>query len=311
MELAKAWFTDGSLSPPRELVDLLGSHPRLHNLSLVRGIPECVTSLPVKGEGRNHDLWLMGRTEHDSVTICIEAKADEPFGNETVAEYRATALHRIEKRERTGAPERIDALLRMVGRPASTWDSIRYQLLTAICGTVLQAKKDSSSLAIFVVHEFQTEKTKLENLQRNREDWERFLAVIGIPSSTAIDGRLQGPVTINGVECLVGKAVRLMKAGTASLDSRSANASLRPAVLGEGVMMGKYVKGDHVKAEFKDDASGESEWMWVMVDSSDDERRLVFGRLDNEPIVSKKLRLGQEIAVSFDVIREHRPGTRF
>jgi len=74
-------------------------------------------------------------------------------------------------------------------------------------------------------------------------------------------------------------------------------------------MMGRYVKGDFVKAEFKDDASGESEWMWVIVDSSDDERLVVFGRLDNEPVVFKKLRLGQEIAMSYDLIREHQPAT--
>jgi uncharacterized protein YegJ (DUF2314 family) len=73
--------------------------------------------------------------------------------------------------------------------------------------------------------------------------------------------------------------------------------------------MGMYVKGDFVKAEFQDDASGESEWMWVMVDSSDDQRRVVFGRLDNEPIVFKKLKLGQEIAVSYDLIREHQSTT--
>jgi uncharacterized protein YegJ (DUF2314 family) len=70
--------------------------------------------------------------------------------------------------------------------------------------------------------------------------------------------------------------------------------------------MGKYPKGDYVKAEFTDDVTGESEWMWVSVDSSDDEERIVYGRLDNEPLVFRKLRIGQEIALSYDLIREHR-----
>jgi hypothetical protein len=34
--------------------------------------------------------------------------------------------------------------------------------------------------------------------------------------------------------------------------------------------MAKYESGDYVKAEFKDDKTGESEWMWVRVDSCDD-----------------------------------------
>lgn len=70
--------------------------------------------------------------------------------------------------------------------------------------------------------------------------------------------------------------------------------------------MPKYARGDLVKVEFTDDETGESEWMWVEVGQSDDERRVVFGRLDNEPVVVTKLRLGQEIAVSYDLIREHR-----
>jgi uncharacterized protein YegJ (DUF2314 family) len=68
----------------------------------------------------------------------------------------------------------------------------------------------------------------------------------------------------------------------------------------------KYKHGDHVKVEFKDDGSGESEWMWVEVDYSDDENKLVFGRLDSQPIVQTNLKPGQELAVSYDNIRDHR-----
>jgi len=208
MEFAKAWFPGGHLSAPPELMSLLLSHPRLYDLKLLRGIPEFVTSLPERGEGRNHDLWLLGRTERESVTVCIEAKADEPFGNDTVAEYRKAALDRRERRESTRVPERIDALLDMIGKPQSNWDAVRYQLLTAICGTILQAKADSSTLAVFIVYEFHTDKTAAENLQRNSEDYERFLSVIGIPSFASTVARLHGPVTIGGLECFVGKAVR-------------------------------------------------------------------------------------------------------
>jgi hypothetical protein len=209
MELAKAWFPEGHLSVPPEFMSLLISHPQLQGLKLINGIPERVTRLPERGEGRNHDLWLLGRTESELVTICVEAKADEPFGNDTVAEYRNAALRRRERGEATRAPERINALLDMVGEPKSTWDSVRYQLLAAICGTVLQAKYDTSSLAVFVVHEFQTDKTKAENLQRNSEDYEKFLAVIDFPSSESTNARLHGPATIDGMECLMGKAVRV------------------------------------------------------------------------------------------------------
>lgn len=70
--------------------------------------------------------------------------------------------------------------------------------------------------------------------------------------------------------------------------------------------MSTYKRGEHVKVEFTDDRSGESEWMWLQVDYSDDENKLVFGRLDSQPVVNTDLRVRQELAVSYDKIRDHR-----
>ena len=70
--------------------------------------------------------------------------------------------------------------------------------------------------------------------------------------------------------------------------------------------MGKYCKGDHVKIEVVNEQSGESEWMWLLVERCDDHLRLVFGQLDSEPIVVTDMRLGQELAVSYDNVRGHR-----
>ena len=69
--------------------------------------------------------------------------------------------------------------------------------------------------------------------------------------------------------------------------------------------MSMFERGDYVKVEFKDDTGAESEWMWVQVDRADDSSRILFGRLDNEPAVMTDLRLGMELAVSYDNIREH------
>ena len=75
--------------------------------------------------------------------------------------------------------------------------------------------------------------------------------------------------------------------------------------------MSQYAPGDYVKVEFRHEPTGESEWMWVKVDRCDDERRVVFGKLDSEPLVNPDLRLGQELAVSYDVIREHSKESAF
>ena len=61
-----------------------------------------------------------------------------------------------------------------------------------------------------------------------------------------------------------------------------------------------------VKAEFRDEATGESEWMWVVVDSCDDGEGVIFGRLDNEPLLGTGLRLGDELPVGCERVVEHK-----
>jgi len=70
--------------------------------------------------------------------------------------------------------------------------------------------------------------------------------------------------------------------------------------------MSTYQRGDHVKVEIADECLGECEWIWIEVDHCDYDLRLVFGRLDSQPVTPTGLKLGQELAVSYDNIRDHR-----
>lgn len=76
--------------------------------------------------------------------------------------------------------------------------------------------------------------------------------------------------------------------------------------------MPEYRKGDYVKVEFPPE-SGIGEWMWVRVDHCDDNSRLVFGTLDSEPVnnYGGKLKLGSQVAVSYDNVRKHRRASDF
>jgi hypothetical protein len=70
----------------------------------------------------------------------------------------------------------------------------------------------------------------------------------------------------------------------------------------------KYERGDYVKVEFEGEAGMPGEWMWVRVHHSDDEKKLVFGTLDNAPVndYHGKVELGSQLAVSYSKIREHK-----
>jgi len=75
--------------------------------------------------------------------------------------------------------------------------------------------------------------------------------------------------------------------------------------------MPRFQPGDYVKAKFKDELTGQSERMWVVVDSCDDGEGVLFGRLDNEPLMGTGLHLGDGLAVSYGKVVEHRKAPEF
>ena len=75
--------------------------------------------------------------------------------------------------------------------------------------------------------------------------------------------------------------------------------------------MPKFRPGNYVNAEFKDDGTGERGWMWVARDSCDEGAGVLFGRLDNEPLLDNALRVGDELAASFERVVEQRTAWKF
>jgi hypothetical protein len=53
--------------------------------------------------------------------------------------------------------------------------------------------------------------------------------------------------------------------------------------------------------------------MWMIVDHTDDRKRLVFGSLDSEPVneYGGKVKLGSQLGVSNDNVREHKKACEF
>ena len=77
--------------------------------------------------------------------------------------------------------------------------------------------------------------------------------------------------------------------------------------------MPTYQSGDYIKVEFPDETTGIGEWMWIRVHSCDEEKRIVFGTLDNEPLngYDREIQLGSELAISYSQVREHRKASEF
>ena len=217
MELARAWFVSPVPRCPQEVQELLASHESTSTLTLLKAVPEHVTSLPERGEGRNHDLLILARGETGNVLLSVEAKVDEAFGETTIGPYWSSAKQSTSP---TKVPQRIEALLSMCfgsdAKPdSSPWKELRYQLLTAVAGAAIEATRHKADIAVVIVHEFRTENLNIENLAANSEALKAFIDqfVPGSPGEIT-PGRLYGPVTLpagehlkQDVKILIGKAV--------------------------------------------------------------------------------------------------------
>ncbi|NGQ95118.1 hypothetical protein G3578_08055 [Brevibacillus sp. SYP-B805] len=193
-ELAKAWFRTGKAEIPAELAALLQSHPVTRHFRMKIGIPEKETILDdFKGSGRNHDLVLIGETPDDRVLVAVEAKTDEPFG-EIIGDYIRS---RVKANPRSRVPDRIQQLARGVFGHTEV-STLRYQLLHAAAGTLIEAKNQHASHAVLVIHEFVPSTGKTELAKQNEQDLAAFLERLSNGGQQLTAGALCGPFHVPG-----------------------------------------------------------------------------------------------------------------
>ena len=208
-ELGRIWTANGEPAVPSELMQLLDSHEATRRTVILSGITQHETALPFGNRGpRCHDLALRGEQDGCVVTVCIEAKADEPFGG-TVAEE----LRKAKKRPVTRFPERLDWLTRsLLGLPAFEHDqflvlsdivaNLAYQLLSAIGGTLLEARLQGASKAVFIVHEFRTLSTVDAKMDDNANALNGFLRLLQSANRGSGEdlklagGHIVGPISV-------------------------------------------------------------------------------------------------------------------
>jgi hypothetical protein len=159
--------------------------------------PECIVRLDdFEGEHRNCDLVILCRRGSLRIVISVEAKADEPFG-ETIGDYYDAKLNTS-----SNVPKRIVQLsTALFGRvPDETIRNLRYQLLHAAAGALIEAISQGANCAVFLVHEFHSPDLNLEKVEHNMADWTNFVKAFPALASMAV-GRNQsfGPVSVPGL----------------------------------------------------------------------------------------------------------------
>lgn len=182
---------------------LLSYHPVFGGDVLLQwGVAEHTTAFDANPRGpRHHDLLVGGSCPRGRVVIGVEGKADEPLDS-TLSDKRMKALA---DNPRSGQPARIDALCQAffgatpLEEPAL--GGLRYQLLSALAGTLVEANRDSATFAVVLVHEFVTAKTDDAKHEANRADLDAFCARLLDPSAKRVgdhSGWVVGPATVRG-----------------------------------------------------------------------------------------------------------------
>ncbi len=174
-ELARAWMSGAGKDA---LVELFETNDDLRGLQIHQAVAAAQVAFDqFPGGKRNHDLLIRGECAAGQVTIGLEAKADETFG-ETIAAYRRKALKIRDAGNATNAPERLEHLLNDVALISldlnPTFGDLRYQLFSDVAGT-LAAVEQPNAVAVFVVHEFATAETSAKKRAQNKLAFARFV----------------------------------------------------------------------------------------------------------------------------------------
>jgi hypothetical protein len=197
-ELARAWIEEDAET---QVTSLLTTVPDLGGLVLDRGIAEKETRFDdIRGGPRHHDLLVIGRAPSGTVVIGVEAKADEPF-DEPLDAWVTRARARS---ERSRAPERLDRLTTAFFGTTLEEDPLlaplRYQLLSALAGTLADAREQDATRAVLLVHEFETPWTDGDLHRRNAEALEAFVGRLmpGVERVAEDSAWIAGPLAVAG-----------------------------------------------------------------------------------------------------------------
>jgi hypothetical protein len=195
-ELANAWMKNSEAAIPEALTKLLQSHVDTEKIKLEKGMPEKETRLDGYGQGRNHDLLLTGRVGEGTVIVAIEAKADESFGNLVGTYLAKTKL-------KSNIPKRINHLAEAIFGHEEILD-LRYQLLHATAGTLIEAKLQNAEKAVLVIHQFNSESLSPKKVSDNNQNLNQFISRLIGTEVLVETGKLIGPIFVPGSEDVPG-----------------------------------------------------------------------------------------------------------
>lgn len=161
---------------PPEVERLLDGSPAFGAARLLLGVPEHQVELDGGGHASQTDFWALIETASGVVSMAVEAKAGEPF-DRPVNEWLEDASGR------SGKPERLAQLCRILGLETVAVGGLRYQLMHRPVAAILEAKRFRLQRALFLVHAFGDNRDSLS-------DYVQWAAILGVAATENVMHRV-------------------------------------------------------------------------------------------------------------------------
>ncbi len=114
-------------------------------------IPEHKVPIPGGAAASQNDVFVLASTRTGLVTICVEGKVEEAFG-ESVSKWGPDST--------PGKRKRFDFLVGLLELGQEDLSDIYYQLLHRTASAIIEAKRFHASTAVMLVHSFSQAHTR-------------------------------------------------------------------------------------------------------------------------------------------------------
>ena len=156
------------------------------DITLLMAIPEHKVPLPPMAIAPSqNDIFVLAKAQNKLISITIEGKVSEPFGE---------ALNKWNINPSSGKIERFNFLKEQLGLLGELPQNIRYQLLHRTVSAILEAKRFTSKTAVMLIHSFSQEMEWFE-------DYQIFLQLFNV---TAVPNNLQFVKQTQGIDLYCG-----------------------------------------------------------------------------------------------------------
>lgn len=149
---------------PKDVHSVLTQSSELAGLEAIFVIPEHKVPLPGGHRESQNDAWVLAQCEGGLVSIAVEGKVSEPFGD-LVGDWFSNPSK--------GKETRLKFLCEKLGISFPPPDNVRYQLFHRTVSAILEAERFGAKHAVMVVHTFSRTNEWLK-------DYQDFVALMGL-----------------------------------------------------------------------------------------------------------------------------------